>query len=98
MGAVAHWRLGGVLAAAEPDIAVLLGLVFQRAKRAAFVGAVAERLLGRHAADTPPIGFAGFHRCLDRRFLGDDRLVRHLVFLLIVVSPATHSPAPPRRE
>jgi len=56
--AIAERRVGGVLAATEPDGAATGGLVLERREFRTFVGTVAERLFGGLAAGAPPIGLA----------------------------------------
>src|SRR3712207_6855620 len=53
--AVAHRRLAGALAAAEPHRPVLGRLVLQRRELGALVAAVAERLLAALPARAPPV-------------------------------------------
>jgi NADH:ubiquinone oxidoreductase subunit K len=71
MGAVAQGALLGVLAGAEIDRAVRLGLVWHRSESRAFVGAVAEGLVLAVAAGAPVVGLAGFNEDGDGRLLRD---------------------------
>jgi NADH:ubiquinone oxidoreductase subunit K len=71
MRAVAERTLLGVLAGAEIDRAVRLGLVRHRSKSRAFVGAVAEGLVLAVAAGAPVVGLAGFNEDGDGRLLRD---------------------------
>src|SRR5262249_16751366 len=71
-GAVAVASVARMVAAAEPDRLVLLRREEHRGNSAAFVRAVAERLICASAASAPGIGFPGGHRHLEGTFLGDD--------------------------
>jgi NADH:ubiquinone oxidoreductase subunit K len=71
MGAVAKRTLLGVLAGAEIDRAVRLGLVRYRSESRAFVGTVAEGLVLAVTAGAPVVGFAGFNEDGNRRLLRD---------------------------
>jgi NADH:ubiquinone oxidoreductase subunit K len=71
MGAVAKRTLLGVLAGAEIDRAVRLGLVWHRSESRAFVGAVAEGLVLAVSARAPVVGLASFDEDGDRGLLRD---------------------------
>jgi hypothetical protein len=71
VGAVAQSALPGVLAGAEIDRAVRLGLVRDRSKSRTFVRAVAEGLVLAVSAGTPVVGLTGFDEDGDRRLLRD---------------------------
>jgi hypothetical protein len=58
--AVAKWRRGAVLAAAEVDGLGLGSFEFYRREAASLVAAIAERLIGALAAGTPEVALAGF--------------------------------------
>jgi hypothetical protein len=71
MGAVAESTLLGVLAGAEVDGAVRLGLKRYRREGGTLVGAIAERLVLAVSAGAPVVGLAGFDEDGDRGLLGD---------------------------
>jgi hypothetical protein len=73
MGAVAERTLLGVLAGAEIDRAVGLGLVWHGREGGAFVAAVAERLRLAVSTGAPVIGLTSFHEDRERRLLRDMR-------------------------
>jgi hypothetical protein len=71
VGAVAERTLLGMLAGAEIDRAVGLGLVRDRREGGTLVGAVAERLRFAVSTRAPVVGLTGFHEDRERRLLGD---------------------------
>jgi NADH:ubiquinone oxidoreductase subunit K len=71
MGSVAKSALLGVLAGAEIDRAIGLGLVGHRRETRTLMGAVAERLALAVAARAPVVGLAGFDEDRDGRLLRD---------------------------
>jgi len=71
MGAVAERTLLGVLAGAEIDRAVRLGLIRDRREGGTLVSTVAERLVLTVTAGTPVVGLTGFDEDGDRRLLRD---------------------------
>src|SRR5665213_154299 len=79
MTSVAHRRLAGRLAAAEPDLCGLLGGVHHRGEAGALVRAVTKRLSRAAAASAPEIAFTGFDGDAVGRLLRWDRSV-HLYF------------------
>ena len=73
MGAVAQGTLLRVLAGAEVDRAISLGLIGNGRERRTLVGAVAERLVLAVSAGAPVVSLTGFDEDGDRRLLGDVR-------------------------
>ena len=73
VGTVAEGALLRVLAGAEVDRAVGLGLVGYRSEGGTLVGAIAERLRLRMAAGAPVVGLAGFDEDRERGLLRDMR-------------------------
>ena len=71
VGTVAEWRVGCVLALAEPRITGFFGGEFLWRKSGSFVGAVAEWLRGGFSAGAIKIIFSGFEGNFDRGFRGD---------------------------
>jgi hypothetical protein len=71
VGTVAQGTLLRVLARAEVDRAVGLGLVGNGRERRTFVRAVAEGLILTVTAGAPVVGLAGFDEDRDRGLLGD---------------------------
>jgi hypothetical protein len=71
MRAVAQSALLGVLAGAEVDGSVGLGLIRHRREGGTLVSAVAEGLVLAVTARAPVVGFAGFNEDGDRRLLRD---------------------------
>ena len=76
MAAVAHNRIGGVLATAEVDGFGFGGIEFYRREIASFVAAVAEGLAGALATGTPVVALARFDFDGIGTFLSDGRF-RH---------------------
>ena len=73
VGAVAQGALLRMLAGAEVDRAVSLGLVGNGRERRTLVGAVAERLVLAVSAGAPVVSLTGFDEDGDRRLLRDVR-------------------------
>jgi len=73
MRAVAEGTLLGVLAGAEIDRAVGLGLIRHGRESGTLVGAIAERLVLAVSARAPVVSLAGFDEDGDRGLLGDVR-------------------------
>jgi hypothetical protein len=71
MRAVAERTLLGVLAGAEIDRAVRLGLVRHGRESRTLMGAVAEGLVLAVSAGTPVVGLTDFDEDRDRRLLRD---------------------------
>jgi len=71
MGSVAKSALLGVLAGAEVDRAVGLGLVGHRRETRTLMGAIAEGLVLAVAARAPVVGLTGFDEDGYRRLLRD---------------------------
>jgi hypothetical protein len=71
VGAVAQGALLGVLARAEVDRAVGLGLIRDRRKGGTLVGTVTEWLVLAVAAGAPVVGLTGLDEDGDRRLLRD---------------------------
>jgi hypothetical protein len=71
VGAIAERAPLRVLAGAEVDRAVGLGLVRDRRERGTLVGAIAERLRLAVSARAPVVGLTGFDEDGERRLLGD---------------------------
>jgi hypothetical protein len=71
VGAVAQRALLRMLAGAEIDRAVGLGLIRDRRKRGTLVGPVAERLRLAVSTRAPVIGLTGFDEDRDGRLLRD---------------------------
>ena len=79
MTAVAERLVAGLLAAAEEQLAVLLGDMLDRGDGGDLVAAVAEGLLLRAPAGAPEIGLAGGDLDGERGLLGDDGGVGHVL-------------------
>ena len=73
MGSVAQGTLLGVLAGAEVDRAVRLGLIRHGRESGTLVGAVAEGLVLAVSAGAPVVSLAGFDEDGDRGLLRDVR-------------------------
>jgi len=73
VGAVAQGALLRVLAGAEVNRAVGLGLVGNGRERRTLVRTVAEGLVLAVSAGAPVVGLTGFNEDGDRRLLGDVR-------------------------
>jgi hypothetical protein len=71
MGAVAQGTLLRVLAGAEVNGSVRLGLIRHRREGGTLVGAIAEGLVLAVSAGTPVVGLTGFDEDGDRRLLRD---------------------------
>jgi hypothetical protein len=71
--AVAERTILGVLAGAEIDRAVGLGLVRHGREGGAFMAAVAERLRLAVSTGAPVVGLTGFNEDRERRLLRDMR-------------------------
>jgi hypothetical protein len=76
VAAVAHARIGGVLASAKIDGLGFGGLVFHGRESGSLVASVAKRLVGAASASAPEIGFGRFYGDGIWAFLGNDR-IRH---------------------
>jgi hypothetical protein len=71
VGSVAQRTFLGVLAGAEVDGAIGLGLVRHRREGGTLVGAVAERLILAVTARAPVVSLTGFDENRDRGLLRD---------------------------
>lgn len=71
VGSIAQGAVLAVLAGAEPDLTIRLGLVFHRLKAGALVGTIAKGLLGAAATGAPPVAFSGFDLYGQGGFLGN---------------------------
>ena len=78
MRPVAQGLLGRMFTPTGEHFFAGLSGVFDRLERAAFVGAIAERLPLRLAAGAPEIAFPFFDLDGNGRVLGDDRGLRHV--------------------
>mgnify|MGYP003408693860 FL=1 len=84
MAAIAKWRCIGAFAAAQPNSLIFSQREFLRRELAAFVAAVAERLVFRLATGAPPV-ISGFEFLGVGRFLRDDGFHRSFLFRVKVV-------------
>ena len=75
----------GLLATAEPDGLVAIGVVQQWREAGAFVRTVAERLLRTQTAGAPEVLFSCLDVDAERRLLCDDRFAHHFPFALTAV-------------